>query len=177
MKKLLLVLLSLALLSALTLTAFAATLNKTTTSDTKDVTATYNPGGTLTVYSVDIAWGSMSFEYTDASAGTWDPATHTYSGSTPAAWASTTNTITVTNHSNAGVSVKLDYTPAADYTGITGTFQNAAEETVTALNLATAEGTTPATAPGATATLNLSGELPESASSVTVGSVTVTLNN
>ena len=89
------------------------------------------------------------------------------------AFAATLNT----NHSNAGVSVKLDYTPAADYTGITGTFQNAAEETVTALNLATAEGTTPATAPGATATLNLSGELPESASSVTVGSVTVTLNN
>ncbi len=90
-----------------------------------------------TVYSVDVEWGAMTFEY---EASKWDPVNHKNLGPTDengaAGWRiydSTNNTvvegaqnainkITVTNHSNAQVYAKLSYASETAYAGTTGTF-------------------------------------------------------
>lgn len=72
---------------------------------------TGSSGGT--VYSVDIEWGSMVFEYVYKKGETWNPETHEYStGTTSVGWQPAanknssgldSNVIKVTNHSNIGV--------------------------------------------------------------------------
>lgn len=90
-----------------------------------------------TVYSVDVEWGAMTFQYENS---TWDPKTHT---SKPGAgWQvydsvndkvvvgadgkavkeDVINEIKVTNHSNAGVWATLTYAGETDYTDTTGKF-------------------------------------------------------
>ncbi len=90
-----------------------------------------------TVYSVDVEWGAMTFEYELSS---WDPETHTSTaGRGWLVYDSTQdevlgdvhnaiNRVTVTNHSNAAVYAKLTYAGekddanSIDYTATTGTF-------------------------------------------------------
>lgn len=176
MKKVLTSILSLALLSIASVTAFAASpITANGGSDSADVKGTYVAGGTAaTVYSVDIAWGSMDFTYTDASQGTWDPQTHKYGGGVDSTWscAEDANKITVTNHSNAAVNAKFSYASATGYSGISGDFS---ENT---LNLDTAVGTEVTSAPSGSVTISLSGELSSATSANTkIGTVTVTLGD
>lgn len=146
-------------------------------SATHDVTATYVDGSSGgaggTVYSVDIAWGDMAFTYT-AEAGIWDPATHKTTGAEGGVWTVDKdggNTITVTNHSNTGVTAAFSYTADTGFEGITGTFDNAS------LNLETAVGTTVEAAPKATTSLSLDGALGSTtADNTKIGTITVTLN-
>ncbi len=91
-----------------------------------------------TVYSVDVEWGAMTFQYENS---TWDPETHT--SKTGAGWRvydseadkalveddGTTavkedaiNEIKVTNHSNAGVWATLTYAGETDHADTTGDF-------------------------------------------------------
>ncbi len=175
MKKLLVLVLSLALLCAMSVPAFAATpITSVGGSDSASVKGTYVSGsGSLTVYSVDIAWGSMEFTYTDASQGNWNPLTHEYDGAVEATWtcADGANRITVTNHSNASVTATLSYAAATGYDAISGAF-SAGE-----LVLDSAVGTAFAAAPAKSSLLTLSGALPKTATNVTIGTVTVTLGN
>lgn len=144
-----------------------------------DVTATYRAdssggaGAGGKVYSVDITWGDMAFTYT-AEAGIWDPATHKTTDAEGGVWTVDKeggNTITVTNHSNTGVTAAFSYAADTGFEGITGTFDNAS------LNLETAVGTTVEAAPKATAALSLSGALDSStADNTKIGTITVTLN-
>ncbi len=83
------------------------------------------------VYSVDVEWGAMTFEY---EASSWDPDTHTAKDG--AGWVvydtatdkelgdaqDAINRVTVTNHSNAAVYAKLTYTGEAAYGVTSGTF-------------------------------------------------------
>ncbi len=83
-----------------------------------------------TVYSVDVEWGAMTFQY---EASSWDPATHkavegagwqVYDTATDAVLGDVQdaiNRVSVTNHSNASVYAKLTYADAAD-NGTSGTF-------------------------------------------------------
>ena len=74
-----------------------------------------------TVYSVDIEWGSMIFEYAYTNSKTWNPETHTYSsGTTPIGWRPSgdkndtglnSNEIKVTNHSNIDVTCSFLFQP------------------------------------------------------------------
>ncbi len=90
-----------------------------------------------TVYSVDVEWGAMTFQYENS---TWDPETHTSKAS--AGWQvydseadkavvkddgtavteHAINEIKVTNHSNAGVWAALTYAGEADHADTTGAF-------------------------------------------------------
>ena len=82
MRKIVSLLLTLLLFISMRTAATAATITAVPGSDSMDVMATYEPGGTSEIiYSVDISWGSMEFTYTSATEGTWDPETHTYGGS------------------------------------------------------------------------------------------------
>ena len=104
---------------------------------------------TDTVYSVDIEWGSMIFDYVSTTSKIWNPETHTYSdGTTSGRWRPTakedgavldSNAIKVTNHSNTDVTCSFDFQAsqwfADDYDPV-GTFENAS------LALATGVGKT-----------------------------------
>lgn len=79
--------------------------------------------------------------------------------------------ITVTNHSNTGVTAAFSYAADTDFTGITGTFDNAS------LNLESAVGTTVEAAPKATTSLSLNGALGSTtADNTKIGTITVKLN-
>lgn len=84
-----------------------------------------------TVYSVDVEWGAMTFQYESS---TWNPETHTteegagwkvYDSEADEALEETEhaiNEIKVTNHSNAGVWATLTYAAKDGYTDTTGDF-------------------------------------------------------
>jgi hypothetical protein len=148
-------------------------LKNTNDSSSHNVTAKYSEGVVTDVYSVEIEWGSMSFEYTDETL-VWNPETHEYDKQNNASWrptASGADKVTVKNHSNKPVTVALSYTPAEGYAGITGSFG----ESSATIDAAT-EGSAYENAPSYTGTLALSGTLPSSASSSTViGTAKVTL--
>lgn len=176
MKKLLVIILSVAMLCTASVAAFAANpIRSIGGTDSVNVSGTYVPGGaTSTVYYVDITWGSMEFTYTDAAEGTWNPQDHTYDNSTAAAWscADGANKITVTNHSNAPVKATLKYETATGFDAITGTFDKGT------LSLVTAVGTAKDNAPAETALLTLSGALSkDTAAKTKIGTVTVTLGS
>lgn len=165
------IILALALTLCMSMSALAA--NTETVTDLSgannptefDATATYVPN-TTTVYYVDIAWGSMAFTYTE---GTWEPGNLDYAEGTWSTAADADKQITVTNKSNAAVTATLSYASKTEYSGVTGDFGTNAT-----INLATAVGAT--NAPSGTATLTLSGDPGEFSSSVTVGTVTVTIS-
>lgn len=177
MKKMMSVLLVLALTLCMGMTVFAAPAGGITQSGgsaAHDVNATYQAGGSAaTIYSVDVTWGSMGFTYTDAGAGTWNPNTHEYDGATAAAWScpADDNKITLTNHSNTNVAATLSYAPGTSYNTINGIFSKGT------ISLATAVGTPSADAPTDDAMLTLTGILSSSITTSTkIGSVTVTLS-
>lgn len=161
--------------SLVTVAAFAAdttTINGESRTATKAVKASYSSGaGGGTVYSVDITWGSMEFTYSGGSGTTWDPETHTSGQGGTGRWSNSGNTITVTNHSNTGVTANLAYTSETGFTGITGNFNKST------MDLATAVDTAVANAPTDTAELNLSGALDSTVKDSTqIGTITVTIN-
>lgn len=178
MKKKTALVLTLAMVFSLApLSAYADTIGTAGGTASHDVTATYRAdssgGAGGTVYSVDITWGDMAFTYT-AEAGIWDPTTHKITDAEGGVWTVDKeggNTITVTNHSNTGVTAAFSYAAASDFDGITGTFDNAS------LNLETAVGTAVDEAPNGTAALSLSGALGSTtADNTKIGTITVTLN-
>ena len=171
MKKITTLLAVAALTCTMGTTAFAADQTGVNTGDyTADVKGTYQAGGSgAVVYSVDIAWTDMSFTYTGAGEGTWDPETHQYSGSSEGAWTASNDSITVTNHSNAAVKATASYQAETGYESTTMTFGNN-EATV-----ATAVDTTVQNAPSATITVTPGGTLAESANGGKIGTITVSI--
>ena len=172
MKKLVSMLAVAALTCAMGTTAFAADQDGVKTGDyTADVKGTYQAGGAgAVVYSVDIAWTDMSFTYTGAGEGTWDPETHQYSGgSSEGAWTASNDSITVTNHSNAAVKATASYQPETGYESTNMTFGN------NGATVATAVGTEVASAPSATITVTPGGTLAESANGGKIGTITVSI--
>ena len=171
MKKLVSMLAVAALTCAMGTTAFAADQDGVGTgSYNTDVKGTYYAGSSSdVVYSVDIAWTDMSFIYTGAGEGTWDPETHQYSGSSEGAWTASDDSITVTNHSNAAVKATAKFEADSGYESTTMSFGNN-EATV-----ATAVGTEVASAPSATITVTPGGTLAESANGGKIGTITVSI--
>jgi hypothetical protein len=169
MRKLLTIMLAVAMVCALTITANADTLGTENTAGSKDVNGTYVAGQKAgTVYSVNVEWGSLEFTFTDASEGTWDPATKTYVNQTEAFWAPNSETadkVTVTNNSNAEVTVSFAFT-AAEGCNVTAAFDKA---TATLPSAADPEAET-----SVVAKLSITGgTITESGK---LGEVTVTLN-
>lgn len=178
MKKKTALVLTLAMVFSLApLSAYADTIGTAGGTASHDVTATYragSSGGTGgTVYSVDITWGDMAFTYT-AEAGIWDPATHKTTGAEGGVWTVDNeggNTITVTNHSNTGVTAAFSYAAVDGFGDISGSFDH------DSLTLQTAVGTAVEAAPKATTSLSLNGALGSTTTDNTkIGTITVTLN-
>ncbi len=174
LKKLVCVLSASAFLSCSCIPASAAELKSESDSASVDVTAKYSAVTVTDVYSVDIEWGSMTFEYTDGGR-VWNPETHKYDTTAEPSWrcADGANKVKVTNHSNNPVTVEISYTPSADYSEISGEF-----DFPTKTLEAAAENSAPESAPYFTSSLSLSGALSQNVTSSTViGSAKVTLKS
>lgn len=121
-----------------------------------------NYTNTLTVISVDITWGDLSFTYSD---GTWNPDTHEYENDGWTVDEEGGNSIKVENTGNTDVNVTYEY--KAEETGITGSFT---------------DGENPVSAPvslpengSSTVYLILAGKPEQNLDHAKIGSVTVTI--
>ena len=178
MKKIISLILALTLILSMSITAFATETNSgkleaNNASQTINVTGTFNAGGAAaTKVSVNITWDEMSFTYTGASQGEWNPNDHAYTGSTAGGWSTETATIVVVNHSNTGVTATLSFTSAVE--GVIGAFtENSMTENDNVLELQTAFGTDYNSAPSATAEFGISGAA--ITESKTLGTITVAI--
>lgn len=125
MKKLFAILLAVAVICALGVTAFAA---EDTLSGTEGnvpankeitVTGTYNDQY-VQEYHVDLTWGSMAFTY-NTQVAAWDESTHLWVTSGEAGWTceANANKITLVNHSSQELTATFAY---ATTVSIDGTF-------------------------------------------------------
>lgn len=97
MKKMLAMILALAMVLSMSVTAFAATIEDAPGSAAEDVTVDISAG--VTKYHVVVTWTSMDFKYTK---GEWNVTDHEYE---EGVWGSNGNTATITvmNNSNASI--------------------------------------------------------------------------
>ncbi len=139
MKKTIAIIMALAL-SAGSMTAFA--------DEEIEVNGKYVAGSSAGfVYKADITWDEMEFTYTDGDKA-WNPDTHKYD-STEGKWSADTKTITVTNHSNSGLTVIPEFSSAVD--GLSGKFDKEK------FDLASAVGTAVEDAPSDSVEFGVSG--------------------
>lgn len=186
MKKILSILCAAAVVCCMSVTAFAAgpdAGNTDITSLNGNAEIDVNIAATMVeeqpAYSVNVAWESMSFTYTDV-AKTWSTSSHTWTGD-DGSWSAATSDITVINHSSENVDVAATYTAAElgkfeedqEYLGVTvgledfGTKQlQAGDED----NLDGVDGDNMATAQ-----LSVSGTPTQTIANAKVGTVTVTV--
>ncbi len=125
MKKIIAMLLAVVMAAAMVVPAFADTEN-TTINSAKNHDITVNgvfksASASGEVISVGIAWDAMTFTYSEASSGTWDPTQHTYTGNSTAGWSDNKSAITITNHSNVPVDAEFSFTAESGVT-TTGKF-------------------------------------------------------
>lgn len=173
MKKILSVILTLTMVISLSVSAFAASGITSGETDSCDVKGTYSSEATVTVYSVDIAWGGMDFTYNGAYDGTWNPETHEYEDATAAGWSAGNGTITITNHSNTDIIATPSYTAKEGYESAGMNFSSSA------LQIATADNGIDGAAGSAvvdTITVTPTGSLPAGTENVTIGTITITIN-
>jgi len=168
MKKLISLILALALVMSMSAVVFAEDQTNVSVGDyTADVTGTYVAGTTGgTIFSVDIAWTGMSFTYHAEQQPVWNVETHTYSEAVAAYWEGE-GTITVTNHSNAKISATPTYTKNTGFESANMSFSTGK------LNLASAADTNAAVV--GTITVTPSGSLPANTEDATIGTITVTI--
>jgi len=181
MKKIITSIIAVSMMAAISVPAFAAdTPASNTVTDitdlgdlgNHDVEVKYDDSTNETIYSIDIVWGAMQFNY---SAGTWDPATHSYknddnsAGFTPVEEGA--DKVTITNHTNKALKATVAYSAEATYNGITGTVTPA-----DATEIATAVKTAVADAPSKEFKLELGGAPADQIADYTkVGTLTITL--
>lgn len=143
MKKLFSLVLALALVMSMGVTAFAAEDENKTGVGAGDynaeVSGTYVAGVKDTVFSVDLAWSGLSFTY-NAGSKTWNPTKHDYDVVEATGWAESDGKITVTNHSNIPIFVEPTWNAADGYEAAVMTFYNGESE-VDKLTIASAEPT------------------------------------
>lgn len=125
MKKILCAIMSVAIMATASMTAFAANIDAADGSASADVKAKYNSTTPVDVYSVDVTWGAMEFDYT-ADGQKWDTASHKWIAdeAAPAAWEvkDSSNTITLANNSSKAVNASFAFATNADYTDVNGSF-------------------------------------------------------
>ena len=168
MKKFFALALALVLTFALAVTCFAAIAKDGSGSESTNVKVSYTAGGSsATVYGVDVVFEDMTFNYTAASQGTWDPDSHTYVDIAEAKWDKTSANVTVTNHSNAAIVATVAYAKGEYQGGVVVAVENAT------LNLDSAVDTLYAAAPSAAATVKVSGHAAQG--ETVIGSITVTI--
>lgn len=181
MKKIIAMLLAVVMAAAMVVPVFAEDPTSTTVNSAKDHSIDVQgkfSGASASgdVISVGIAWDAMTFTYSEASAGTWNPANHAYTGNSTAGWSDNKSGITVTNHSNVPVDAEFSFAAATGVT-TTGTFYHKLENNAFSdvampnFRLASAVGTEVSAAPSGTIYFGVSGAA--ISSDTTLGTITV----
>lgn len=165
MKKIVTLILCVAMLCTMSISAFAA-IDAIGGSEDGEVKATYQVSTGDEVYNVELSWGTMEFTYTvDRN---WNTTTHTWDPAETGTWAPAAvgaNVITITNHSSAAITASGTFA-SLDGFDVTGTVS-------AAVTLDAANGETVDTD---TLTLTLDGSIAETVNTSTkVGTVTVTI--
>lgn len=173
MKKMLALILALAMVLSMSVSAFAATASDFTNNGFKDENVTVNVVATDTVYKVSITWDELAFTY---SLGSWNTTDHVYG---KGSWNKESADITVVNHSNAAVTVKAEY--ASEDTQVNGATINfsgtGAEETLaSAAEVALGAPNVTDRANARTYKVTVSGNPTDVKAVTTVGKVTVTIS-
>ena len=179
MKKMFAILLAVAVICALSVTALAATITPEGLAS-KDVTGQYQAGSAdVQGYKVAIAWGDMTFKYTDATR-TWNTTDLEWDES-GAGWTvvDNSNTITLTNSSSEDIKATFTFA-AAQGSGITGKFTDEegtdlTNNQITVGNALPAQGQTTGSAKNATAKFVVTGGT--LAANATLGSISVSIEN
>lgn len=164
--------------SAIIALALAGTMGTTAFADGTDpqnadikVLYTSETPPPVTIYSVDIAWGSLNFTYDSNNTQSWNADTHKFevTPGTPS-WSCDegADKVTVTNHSNTAIEAGFVYAQKNE-SGIDGSF----DKNKVILD-APAEGSNPAAAPAGTVQLSLNGAI-DNTEKTEVGEVTVTV--
>ena len=168
MKKFFALALALVLTAAMAVTCFAADITALGGTKTETVKVQYNEGGTSAiVYGVDVVFDEMTFTYTAASQGTWNPDTHSYEDVAQATWNKTSANVKVTNHSNAPIAASVVYDAGTYEGGVVVAVENGS------FTLDSATGTAYAAAPNKTAIVKVSGDAAKGES--VVGTITVSI--
>lgn len=179
MKKLLGFLMVASILATISTNAFAATVEEASDTDAADVKAKYNSVTLVDVYSVDVTWGAMEFDYNEAGQK-WDSENHKWVAdeTTPASWEvkNSSNTITLVNHSSKAVDATFAFVANADYTDLGGgfTYSNATLDTALELELPQAD----TAAKNYVVAFNPNGSIPATHSATTytkIGTIIITL--
>lgn len=180
MKKLFCFLMVVAMLATVSATAFAATVETANGSDSADVKAKYNSTTPAAVYSVDVTWGAMEFDY-NAGGQKWDTENHKWVAdeAAPAGWEvkNSSNTITLANHSSKAVDATFEFVANAEYTDLGGsfTYNNAALNAALELELPHAD----TAAKNYVVSFNPNGSIPATHSATAyakIGTITITLS-
>ena len=118
MKKVLAILLAIALIASMSTVAFAADSGSANAesasaagSSSVPVYATYKVGDRTDMYKVEVVWGSMNFVYTEA-AEVWNTQTHMWETSEIGVWTPETaeaNDVYLANHSSQPVAIELSF--------------------------------------------------------------------
>lgn len=171
MRKLFTIVLALILAMGLTTSAFAEDNKATVNGDTLNTPITIGVTGSYAgtdskkeVYSVDVEWGAMQFQYKTGGSSEWNPETHKYETHTgEPVWTANGNTVTVTNHSSLPVDVEFSFVKNVDMDAdstYTGKFTEPNDENteIKTVQLARATaGTEQSNAPNKIAALKLDG--------------------
>ena len=107
MKKLIAVLMAIAMIAALSVTAFAATITELA-DQTIEVNGTFVGYTQEDEYNLTIGWGDMEFTYAQATQQ-WDEVNHKWIAKDAAAWTAEGNTITLKNDSSAAVEAEFTF--------------------------------------------------------------------
>lgn len=126
MKKMFAILLAVALVAALSVTAMAAdnAAGSLVGNNSKVVQGIYAAGADVDAYKVAITWGDMQFTYA-AAQRVWDTENYEWDTTQAAGWSvveGKTNTITVVNHSSEDITATFTWTAGANYNGIGANF-------------------------------------------------------
>lgn len=190
MKKILAVLLVLAMAMTLALPTLAAGSSQGASEgdSTINISGKYDNSANenLTpVVSADISWDSTTstFKYTKPNPGVWNEKTHTYDGKVNGGWGDDKLPIVITNHSDVYISVKVGFTQDSSHTGtIDGTFYTKnSDNTYTSIDesksivLDTAVGKQVADADSKTLYLGIDGDAITTEGKI--GTITLTISN
>lgn len=136
MKKLLCVIMVVAMIATLSTSVFAGTIKTENGLETSDVKAKYQSVTPSPEYHVDVVWGAMEFEY-NASGRLWDEENHKWydDPANAAEWNPVNgDTITLANHSSEAVKATFSF-EAIDGYSLTGKFTHNSAELTAALEL------------------------------------------
>ena len=116
MKKVLSIVLAIAMIASMSVVAFAATVESIPAAKAAEipVNGVYAKDGTTSVYKVDVSWDDFTYTYT--SGKIWNTTTYQWDLATGGTWAVAAKNINFVNHSDKAINVSATYVGEGSFT-------------------------------------------------------------